>query len=131
MTGGGTSGEGQSGQSGDGTTSTDPGTDTNLDDFQGLPDTFPTDVPIIDGDVVFGLDLGTGWSVVIPVDDLASAYAEASGKLVGAGFVAKVDTSTPEGSVGVFVSDRYQINVNASKTADYGNSVSYVVVLLG
>lgn len=130
-TGGGTGGSGESGQTDGGTTTTDPGTDTSLDDYQGAPATFPTDVPIIDGDIAFGIDLGTGWTVVIPVDDLAAGYADASGKLTAAGFTAQVDSTSPEGSIGVFTNDTYQINVTASATADYGDAVTYVVVVRG
>jgi len=130
-TGGGTSGGGQSGQSDGGTTTTDPGSDTSLDDYQGAPANFPTDVPLIEGDVAFGIDLGTGWTVVIPVGDLAAGYADASTRLTSAGFAAQVDSTSAEGSIGVFTNDRYQINVTASATADYGDAVTYVVVLRG
>ena len=132
-TGGGTAGGGTSGQSDDGNTDTetDAGTNSGLDQYQGLPETFPTDIPLIEGDVAFGIDLGTGWSVVIPVADLAAAYADASSKLTGAGFTAQVDQSSDEGSIGVFLSDKYQINVTSADSPDYGPSITYVVVING
>ena len=114
----------------DGTTSDSPG-DVDLDGFHGVPASFPSDVPIVDGDVPMGIDLGTGWSVVVSVDDIAKSYAEASGKLSAAGFEVLQDGTTADGSFGVFENDKYQVQVTASNTIDYGPAVSYVVVLLG
>ena len=133
-TGGGTGGSGQSGSS-DGTdggnTSTDPGTDTGTTDFSGKPATFPGDIPLIGGDVVFGVDLGTGWTVVIPVTDVQAAYADASAQLQAAGFEALTESTSTDGSFGAFKNDTYQVQVTATDTGEYGLAVSYVVVLLG
>jgi hypothetical protein len=133
-TGGGTGGSGQSGSS-DGTdggnTSTDPGTDTGTDGFAGKPATFPGDIPLIGGDVVFGVDLGTGWTVVIPVTDAQASYTEASTQLKAAGFEALAESTAADGSFGVFKNDTYQVQVTAADTGDYGLAVSYVVALLG
>ena len=115
---------------GDGASSDSPG-DVNLDAFQGVPTTFPSDVPIIAGDVPMGIDLGTGWSVVVSVGDFAQSYVEASGKLSAAGFTVVQESTSGDGSFGVFENDKYQVQVTASKTNDYGPAVSYVVVLLG
>ena len=130
--GGGTSGDGQSGSGSspsDGTDSSD--TTGGLEGYQGLPSTFPTDVPIVDGDVPVGLDLGTGWSIIVKVDDIDSAYQDAKQKLIAKGFTAEVDNTTADGSVGVFLNDKYQINVTASQSKDYGPNVNYVVVIKG
>lgn len=112
-------------------TSTSVPGDIDLDQLQGVPETFPPDVPIISGDVPVGVDLGTGWSVVVQVDDIAQAYAEASGKLTDAGFEVIQDGTSDDGSFGAFQNDKYQVQVTASKTADYGPAVAYVVVLNG
>ena len=37
-----------------------------------IPATFPSSVPLIDGEVAAGIDVGTGWSVVIKTDDLGA-----------------------------------------------------------
>lgn len=132
--GGGTGGDGSSGQSDGGETSTDSGdtaTDGGLDQFEGLPDTFPADVPIIDGDVAFGMDLGTGWSVVVSTPDFGAGFVEASDALKAAGFTAEVETTETAGSLGVFTNEKYTINVTAADTPDYGPAVTYVVVLRG
>ncbi|MCU1412266.1 MAG: hypothetical protein JWR04_2973 [Rhodoglobus sp.] len=134
--GGGTSGNGQSGASdggSDGGTSTDPGTDagTGVEGYEGKPATFPGDVPIIDGDVPFGVDLGTGWTVIVATDDIAAAYQDAEGRLTGAGFTSQLSSTTDDGSFGSFENDKYTVQVTATDTADYGPSVTYLVVLKG
>jgi hypothetical protein len=125
-TGGGTGGNGQSGAS-------DPSgtTDNGLQDYAGKPATFPSDVPIIDGPVVFGVDLGTGWTVVVTTDDIVAAYQDAEGRLAGAGFTSQLSSTTDDGSFGSFDSDKYTVQVTANDSADYGPSVTYVVVLKG
>jgi hypothetical protein len=129
---GGTGGSGQSGQS-DGTedTTTSPG-DVDLGDFEGLPETFPTnEIPIVAGDIPIGVDLGTGWSLIVEVDDTEAAYTEAAQKLKNAGFEAIAEQSSPEGSFGAFQNDKYQVQVTSTDSPDYGPSVNYVVVVNG
>lgn len=138
---GGTGGGGQSGSSGGGSTSTDPGTDggsdsgdgtgTGLEGYEGKPATFPGDVPIIDGEIPFGVDLGTGWTVIVVADDIAAAYQDAESRLTGAGYTSQLSSTTDDGSFGSFENDKYTIQVTATDSADYGPSVTYVVVLKG
>ena len=134
---GGTGGDGQSGSGGDngtndGGTSTTPPGDVELGDFEGLPSTFPTsEVPLVDGDIPIGIDVGTGWSVIVKVADFNTAFAEASDKLTGAGFDSQAENVTAQGSIGVFTNGKYQVNITASENPDYGPSLNYVVVKLG
>ncbi|CAN5528124.1 hypothetical protein BH10ACT7_BH10ACT7_04720 [soil metagenome] len=121
-TGGGTEGNGQSGQT-DGT-ETEPGNEM----LQGVPATFPSEVPLIAGDVPIGVDLGTGWTVVVKVADVQASYAEASALLTGAGFDVLVENSSPEGSFGAFENATYQVQVTGGDTPDYGVTISYLVV---
>jgi fermentation-respiration switch protein FrsA (DUF1100 family) len=131
---GGTGGNGQSGAS-DGRTSAaaEPSTDdsTGLEGYEGKPTTFPGDVPIIDGDIPFGVDLGTGWTVIVAADDLVAAYQDASGRLTGAGYTSQVSSTTDDGSFGSFDNDKYTIQVTATDNSEYGPSVTYVVILKG
>ncbi|MEP6482730.1 MAG: hypothetical protein ABJA94_12070 [Rhodoglobus sp.] len=129
-TGGGTGGSGSSGGSG-GTTSTDPGTDTNLDAYQGIPASFPKDVPVISGDVPVGLDLGTGWTIVVKVSDSTAAWTDAGNKLKAAGFTAQTESSSADASFGDYINDKYEVQITGQKAPNYGPSVSYVVVLKG
>lgn len=127
-TGGGSGGSGGSG----GTTSTEPGTDPGLGGYKGLPSTFPkADVPIIAGDIPVGIDLGTGWTVIVKVSDIAAAFTEASDKLKATGFTAQAESSSADASFGDYVTDKYEVQVTATDTADYGPSVTYLVVLKG
>lgn len=119
---GGTGGGTQPGQS-DGTDSP-----TGNDMFQGVPANFPSDIPLIAGEVPIGVDLGTGWSVVVKVADVQTSYAEASALLAGAGFEVLVENSSEEGSFGAFESPEYQVQVTGGDTPDYGATVSYLVV---
>lgn len=134
-TGGGTGGTGQSGQ-GDGTdggttTSTSSGTD-GTEQYAGLPSGFPSDeIPIIDGEVVFGIDLGTGWTVIVSVDDLQADYQAAAEKLKAAGYSALAESSSADGSFGAFENGTFQVQVTASETPDYGLTVTYLAVRLG
>ncbi len=125
VTGGGSGGSGESGQS-DGTD--DPGTDVELDQFVGLPPTFPTDIPLIDGEVVFGIDVGTGWSVLIGVDDLEADFEDASQQMKAAGFEALVENITPNGGFAAFENAAYQVQVTTQESPDYGLVINYLVV---
>lgn len=141
-TGGGTGGAGQSGQAGGGETSTDSTTETtddsaspgdvDLDGLGELPANFPRDeVPIIDNPVEIGVDLGTGWSVLMKVDDFEAAFADATTRLKGAGFEAVVEQISDAGGVGVFQNEKYQVQLSASNSTDNGPVLTYVVVLRG
>lgn len=95
-----------------------------------IPATFPLDeVPLIDGDPVFAVDLGTGWTVIFPREDFAEGYGEAALLLDGVGFTAVANSASPEGTFGQFTTDTYTVNLTATTDPTYGPSVSYVVVL--
>lgn len=133
--GGGTGGSGQSG-SGDGSSNSGSTTDSppggpNLDDFQGKPDTFPSEIPLIAGDIPFGVDLGTGWTVIVQVDDLVKSFTDASKKIESAGFTTLQTQTTPQGSFAAFENAKYQLQLTAADTGDYGLSLTYLVVLKG
>lgn len=126
--GGGSGGSGGSG----GTTSTDPGTDTGTDQYQGVPTTFPKgDIPLISGDVPFGVDLGTGWTVIVKVSDFTASFTQATDKLKAAGFTSQVESSSADGSFGDYVNDKYEVQVTGSKSDQYGPNLTYLVVLKG
>jgi len=126
--GGGTGGTGGSG----GTTSTKPGTDVGLQQYQGLPTTFPKgDIPLVAGDIPVGIDLGTGWTVIVKVSDFTAAFTEATDKLKAAGFTSQVESSSADGSFGDYTNDKYEVQVTGAKSDDYGPSLTYLVVLKG
>jgi len=133
-TGGGTGGSGQSGQS-DGaddapvTPDSNPG-DVDLGSFDGLPTSFPSsEVPILAGDVPIGIDLGTGWSVMVKVDDLVTAFAEASAALKNAGYEVLAEQSTADGAFGAYQNAKYLVQLSVSDNPDYRLTAAYVVII--
>ena len=95
-----------------------------------LPATFPTDqVPLIEGDLVYAQDLGTGWVVYIHRDDFLGGYDEAKGLLTGAGFAGDTINQDDTGAVGQFASDTLTVNLSAGDGSDLGvgPSVGYTV----
>jgi hypothetical protein len=96
-----------------------------------IPATFPKDVPIIEGDVVFSADLGTGWLLWLARDDFNAGYEEAKGMLTDAGYTGDTAAQADEGSVGQFANDKYTITLTSGDDSTYGKAVSYTVVLNG
>ena len=96
-----------------------------------LPATFPAAyVPLIEGDLVYAQDLGTGWVVYIHRDDYNAGYEEAKGLLTGAGFSGDTINQDDTGSTGQFSNESYTVNLSAGDGADLGVglSVGYTVV---
>ena len=81
-----------------------------------LPSDFPTsDVPVIKGDIVSGLSLGTGkdkaWNVAVKVSGL-DAFDEIVTELTGAGFTQEeLGGKTDTGATGVFTKGDYKVAV--------------------
>ena len=101
---------------------------------QSIPENFPRDeIPLIEGDVVFAQDLGTGWTIYIARDDFLGGYEEAKALLTGAGFSGDTVNSDATGAFGQFTSDAYTVNLQAGDFADLGvgPSVGYTVVKNG
>jgi hypothetical protein len=99
-----------------------------------IPATFPADeVPLIEGDVAYAQDLGTGWVVYIHRDDFLAGYDEAKGLLTGAGFSGDTINQDDTGAVGQFTTATLTVNLSAGDGADLGvgPSVGYTVVKNG
>jgi len=90
-----------------------------------LPSDFPTsDVPVIKGDIVSGLSLGTGkdkaWNVMVKVSGV-DAFDEIVTELTGAGFTQEeVGGKTADGATGVFTKGDYHVAILLS-TGDKKN----------
>ncbi len=88
-----------------------------------LPSDFPTsDVPVIKGDIVSGLSLGTGndkaWNVSVKVSGV-DAFDEIASELTGAGFTQQpIGGKTDGGATGVFTKGDYKIAILLSKADD-------------
>jgi hypothetical protein len=86
-------------------------------DFGGnsVPEDFPSEVPLIEGEVLAGASAGNAdgkiWNVTIKVND-ASAFEQITSDFEAAGFEAsEIGTSAGEGSSGTFTKDPYGVFV--------------------
>lgn len=100
----------------------------------GIPDDFPkADVPLYDGEVVFGIgignDEGKGWNVTVKVPDIA-AVDDIKSQLEGAGFTANeagIGGTTDDGATLVYGNDKYTVLVVVTKDTDNGFVANYTV----
>lgn len=98
----------------------------------GLPDGFPTaDVPLIDGDIVFGVSLGGEegkiWNVTVKVAGL-DVYDTIKGQFEAAGYTAQDNgTSGTDGVGGAFTNDKYGVLVVVTQDAENGFVANYTV----
>lgn len=97
-----------------------------------LPSTFPKAVvPLIDGKIVFAIDLGTGWTVVFAYPDFQTGHTKAVAQLKVAGFTVVSDSPTAAGSFTSLTGNGYQVNLTSVENPSLGPSVSYTVVKQG
>lgn len=100
-----------------------------------VPADFPKDVPLISGDVIYGLGLkssdGQGWNVTIKVSDV-NAFDTIKSELEGAGFTTNdtIGGTTSDGATGTFASDKYGVVVVVSKDGNNGFVANYTVTTL-
>lgn len=96
-----------------------------------VPDDFPAEVPLADGEIVNGSAIsngdGTVWNVLINVADPAAPDSIAA-QLEGAGFVAPdgIGGITDEGGTLTYAKDDLVVNVLLAKTGD-GWTANYTV----
>ena len=100
---------------------------------QSVPEDFPKDVPIIDGEVTFGMgvgnDDGKAWNVTVKVSGIDAADTIKS-QLEGAGFTANeagIGGTTDEGATLVYDNGTYNVLVVVSKDAENGFVANYTV----
>jgi hypothetical protein len=98
-----------------------------------VPDDFPKDVPLVDGEVLFGLGIGNAdgkaWNVTIKVSGLDAAD-QIKSQLEGAGFTANeagVGGTTDQGAGLVYDNGTYNVLVVVTKDADNGFVANYTV----
>lgn len=100
----------------------------------GLPDGFPSaDVPIVDGDIIYGMGLGNAdgkvWNVTIKVEGL-DVVGDIKSQLEDAGFTANeagIGGATDDGATLLYESDKYGVLVVVSKDSDNGVVANYTV----
>jgi hypothetical protein len=112
----------------DGTTDTD-----GVDGATTIPDTFPKDdVPLLEGDVAYATDLGTGWVIYIYRDDYFDAFDQAGQALTDKGFTGAEALGDDQSKFQQFTSDKYIVNLSAQDDPNsFGKVVCYQVVING
>ncbi len=96
-----------------------------------VPEGFPDEVPLVNGEVQFGAGMSSDdsriWNVTIKTDN-ANAIDTITSQLTGAGFTTNdgLGGSSEAGSVATFSSDTYTVAVVVT-TNDDGTIVNYTV----
>ena len=95
-----------------------------------IPDGFPSEVPIIDGEVVFGGSLGDDtarvYNVTVKVDG-PEAYDAIKADLEGAGFTSAVAGTAGAAGTGGFSNDKWGVLVVVSEDGSNGFVANYTV----
>jgi hypothetical protein len=88
-----------------------------------LPSSFPSDVPVVKGDIISGVSVGSGtdavWNVTVKVASV-DAFDGIQTQLTGAGFTAADDATakTDKGATGAFSNDSWDVVVAVAKGDD-------------
>ncbi len=106
------------------------GSDVDIDtDGTGasLPDTFPSEVPVVDGSIISSLAVEDTWTITVAVDSLDAAkagYAE----LLAAGFTEIATLDLGEGNaINSTENDAYVVTYSWLNDGDNGITVNYGV----
>ena len=95
-----------------------------------VPDDFPAEVPLIEGEVILGAGIGStdgkAWNVTIKVTGLDAADT-IKAELEGAGFTSAPGASTGESSALLYTSDAYSVAVVVTKDTNDGFLANYTV----
>ncbi len=97
-----------------------------------VPATFPSEIPLVDGDVLESADLGTGWVVLFGVDDAIASFDSGADALAAAGYQEAERTTTETQGFANYTNDEYTVQISANTDyPGYGQAVSYTVVKRG
>ena len=95
-----------------------------------IPEGFPKEVPVTDGEVVFGAAIGTGFSVSVRVDG-PEAIDTITDELEAAGFEKQLGGTTGESASQAFSSAQFTVLVTIAKEGETGFIANYVVAPAG
>lgn len=101
---------------------------------QSVPQDFPTQVPLADGQVLLGLSAGKDgekvWNVTIKVAE--GAFASISDQLTRAGFaLVEGSDAANDGKGGLFTSQKYGVLVVVTDDGSDGTVANYTVSTIG
>jgi len=96
-----------------------------------MPKDFPSEVPVIQGEVIFGAGIGSDtekvWNVTVKVDN-ADAITEISNQLTGAGFESNMDTSSSgDAQSAIFTKEPFGVLVVVTNDDKEGFIANYTV----
>lgn len=108
--------------------------DLNLDgNGASMPADWPSDVPVVDGEIQSSIRLGSGdsqtWSVTITVGNVDEAWATVKSDFEGAGFMTDFESVGSDGSMGSFSNGQHVAIVSISDDGSGSASATYVVSL--
>jgi hypothetical protein len=123
---------------GGGDSSRDNGSDSS-DDVEnnpfldhGVPDGFPSEVPLPDLEIYFSLtSTEDSWSIIYKADDLESDFADVVAMFESDGWEIAMNNSSSDGALGAFQKDPYTVQVTgvADGSSDFdGPGLSMTVV---
>lgn len=93
-----------------------------------IPDTFP-DIPVPDLEVLLGLDLGIGWSVVFKADDPIDDFNDLADQFESAGWEQLARTTNDDQGFAVYNDDEFQVQISSAvDTGDYDSPIVTMTV---
>jgi hypothetical protein len=98
-----------------------------------IPGGFPADIPLPPLELVYSLDLGTGWSLVFKSNDPVADFAGIDAAFSAGGWSTLQSATNGDTAFGAYQNDTYQVQVSgAGIDAGYDTPVvAYTVVRLG
>ena len=96
-----------------------------------LPDTFPSDVPLVGDDFAYAIQVSDkAWGVNVRVEDADKGFEKAAQQLNDAGIAQNTDIggSSDGVTIGSFQGNGYTVQLNAYSDSEFGPVVQYAVV---
>ncbi|WP_440711218.1 hypothetical protein [Herbiconiux sp. YIM B11900] len=108
------------------------GGDVDLNSDGGLPDGFPAEVPLYDGEVVSGLSAGTvadggGWTVTVKVNDVEADFKAINDQLVAAGFESSFSGFADGAGSGAYSNANFSVLVAVTDDGSGQKTATYIV----
>ncbi|QJU53939.1 hypothetical protein SCB71_12140 [Herbiconiux sp. KACC 21604] len=108
------------------------GGDVDLNSDGGLPDGFPTEVPLYDGEIVGGMGVGVaegdgGWTVIVKVADPEASFTSINDQLVAAGFESQFSGFSDGSGTGMYQGANYGVLVTVADDGSGQVTATYIV----
>ena len=108
------------------------GGEVDLNSDGGVPDGFPSEIPLYDGTVIGGLGAGSvaeggGWTVIIEVPDLEASFTSINDQLVAAGFESSFSGFTEGTGSGMYSNGTYSVLLAVADDGSGQKTATYIV----